>query len=466
MTHPIVNSLREIVSDRDVITDPDILNTYRRDAAALCESHLPIAAVLPTTEEQVRAIVDCARAHRVPIVPQGALTGLAGAANAIDGSIVLNTRRMNKVVEVDPRNRVAVVEPGVTNRELRLAAAEHGLTYRPDPSSWESSTIGGNIATNAGGLCCVKYGVTNRFVRGLRVVLPDGRAAALGRRTVKGVAGLNLTDLFVGSEGTLGIITQATLELDVVSSTPMTMAATFVDAAAAGRAVSDVRGAGITPSLFELIDRTVLRAINDHAHMGLDESAGALLIAQSDNGRTATADLQAIAEICERNGAFDVVVAEDSAESEQIVAARRLAYPALEKLGATLVDDVCVPISELAAMIEAVGQIAESRGLTIGVVGHAGDGNLHPTVIVDPNDDDSLAAAHAAFDEIAMAALAMGGTITGEHGVGMLKASLLEAELDPVAADLHIRIKDLLDPEHLMNPGKMFRAMQLALPTR
>lgn len=450
----LVDDLTTVLPSGAVVTDPDLLAGYRHDAASLCESHLPLAAALPADEAQVQAVVRIAAEHGVPVVPQGALTGLSGAANAVAGGIVLNTRRMNRIVAIDPTDRLAVVQPGVTNRELRLSAAEHGLAYRPDPSSWESSTIGGNIATDAGGLCCVKYGVTRRFVRALRVVLADGRATSVGRRTIKGVAGLSLTELFIGSEGTLGVITEATVALEPESAAPLTLAATFPDAAAAGRAVAAVRAEGVVPSLFELIDRTVLGAIEAHARMGLGD-AGALLIAQSDAGHEAPAELRRIAEACTSAGALDVVVADDQVESDQLVQARRLAYPALEALGPCLVDDVAVPVSALATVIDHVEKVAASHGLTIGVVGHAGDGNLHPTVVVDPNDPESLVAAHRAFDEIAEFALTLGGTVTGEHGIGLLKVGLLERELDPVAAELQRRVKELFDPTYLFNPGKV-----------
>lgn len=456
--HPILADLRRVLDAGSIITDPDILASFSRDSASLGESHLPLAAVTPATEAEVQAVVELAHTHRVPMVPQGALTGLSGGADAVPGCIAISSRRLNRIVSIDPDNRIAVVQPGVVNRELSDAVAELGLSYRPDPSSWESSTIGGNIATNAGGLCCVKYGVTSRFVRGLRVVLPDGRVARLGRRTVKGVAGLNLTELFVGSEGTLGFITEATLGLESASAPPLTLAATFTDASAAGRACARIRASGITPSLFELIDRTVLSAINAYARMGFDDNAGALLIAQSDAGAGAAAELSAMAELCSEGGATDIVVAEDSQESEMIVQSRRLAYPALEALGAVLVDDVAVPLTELGRMIEECQRIADRLGLVVGVVGHAGDGNVHPNVIADPNNPESLAAAYRAFDEIAEYALELGGTITGEHGVGLMKRALLEKELDPVAAQLQRSIKELLDPHYLMNPGKVLTA--------
>ncbi|RRQ25006.1 FAD-binding protein [Rhodococcus sp. Eu-32] len=461
--HAIIAELIRCLPAKSVVTDPDLLASYQHDSAALCESHPPMAAVLPTSESDVQTTMEIAAAFGVPLVPQGALTGLSGAANAVRDCIVLNTRKMNRVIAIDAVNRIAVVQPGVTNRELKLAAAEAGLTYKPDPSSWESSTIGGNIATNAGGLCCVKYGVTQRFVRGLRVVLPDGRAAALGRKTVKGVAGLNLTELFIGSEGTLGIITEATVSLDPTPPTPLTMAASFPDATAAGRAVASIRAAGITPSLLELMDRTVLRALEKHARMGIDDAAGALLIAQSDTGHAAAHELEDMAARCADAGGFDIVVADDEHEAEQLVAFRRLSYPALETMGSPLVDDVCVPISALAEMIDYIEESAAKLGVTIGVVGHAGDGNLHPTVIVDPTRPETLDLAHRAFDDIADKALQLGGTITGEHGVGLLKVDLLSRELDPIAAELQSNIKRLLDPHGLLNPGKVMHICNEAM---
>ncbi|MDJ0394773.1 FAD-linked oxidase C-terminal domain-containing protein [Rhodococcus sp. G-MC3] len=451
----VLDELRAAIGADAVVVDVDILESYRHDAAALCDSTTPAVAVLPRTESDVQAVMTIASRHRVPVVPQGALTGLAGAANSSPGCIVLSTRRMNVIVELDVANRVAVVQPGVTNKQLKDAAAEQSLTYLPDPSSWEASTIGGNIATNAGGLCCVKYGVTARFVRGLRVVLADGRATFVGRRTVKGVAGLALADLFVGSEGTLGIITEATVGLDFPKATPSTMAAVFPSTSSAAVAVANTRAAGITPSLFELLDRTTIRAIDDYAKMDFGPEAGAVLIAQSDSGPSAPSELEAIAAICSAAGALEVVVAENDAESDQLVQARRLAYPALERLGSPLVDDVSVPLSHLAEMIDEVSRVAERIGIVIGVVGHAGDGNIHPTVIVDRADPASLSKAQRAFDDIAEFALGLGGTITGEHGVGLLKRDLLEKELDPVAASLQRGIKELLDPDYLLNPGKV-----------
>ncbi|OZD19328.1 FAD-binding oxidoreductase [Rhodococcus sp. 06-156-3C] len=460
----VLAELRDAIGDGAVVVDPDILSSYQHDSAALCESTPPAVAVLPTTEADVQAIMAVSSRHRVPVVVQGALTGLSGAANATERCIVLSTRRMNTIIELDVENRVAVVQPGVTNKQLKDAAALQGLTYLPDPSSWESSTIGGNIATNAGGLCCVKYGVTARFVRGLRVVLADGRATFVGRRTVKGVAGLSLAELFVGSEGTLGVVTEATVGLDFPAAAPLTVAATFPSTVAAAAAVSRTRAAGITPSLFELLDRTTISAIDAYAKMDFGPSAGAVLIAQSDSGPAAVAELEAIAAICAEAGASDVVVAEDSSESDQLVQARRLAYPALEQLGSPLVDDVSVPLSQLARMIDEVATIADRVGIIIGVVGHAGDGNIHPTVIVDPHDPDSMVAAHRAFDDIAEFALSVGGTITGEHGVGLLKRDLLEKELDPVAMALQRGIKELLDPNYLLNPGKLLTAQPKCQP--
>ena len=451
----LVDALRDGMPDRAVVTDAGLLESYRNDEASFCESALPTVAVLPRSTEEVQHVVRTAAAHGVPVVPQGARTGLAGAANALPGCVVLSLTAMNRVVEVNTVDRYAVVEPGVLTADLSRAAAEHGLRYPPDPSSWETSTIGGNLATNAGGLCCVKYGVTADFVLGLEVVLASGEVMRTGSRTVKGVAGYDLTRLFVGSEGTLGVITQATLALRPVVPLPLTLAAVFPTTGAAGAAVSSIVAAGCIPSLLEVLDRLTLRALNDWKNMGIAEDAAALLLAQSDAGEQAPAELEVIAELCRAAGAEDVLVSTDAAESTMLLEARRLAYPALARLGATMVDDVAVPRSRLADFLAGVERIAAESGLVIGVVGHAGDGNMHPTVVFDRDDPAAAVRAQTAFDSIMALGLELGGTITGEHGVGLLKRDWLARELGPVSMQVHAGIKAALDPLGILNPGKV-----------
>ncbi|PWI10325.1 FAD-binding oxidoreductase [Streptomyces sp. NWU339] len=439
-----------------VLTDPDITASYANDMASFCPAGSPAVVVLPRTVEQVQHVMRTATALRVPVVPQGARTGLSGAANATDGCIVLSLTRMDAILEINPVDRIAVVEPGAVNATLSRAVGEHGLYYPPDPSSWETCTIGGNIGTASGGLCCVKYGVTAEYVLGLDVVLADGRLMSTGRRTAKGVAGYDLTRLFVGSEGSLGIVVRAILALRPKPPEQLVLAAEFASGAAACDAVCRIMAGGHVPSLLELMDRTTVKAVNDMAHMGLPESTEALLLAAFDT-TDPTADLAALGALCEAAGATQVVPAEDTAESELLLKARRLSLPALEAVkGTTMIDDVCVPRSRLGELIDGVERISEKYRLTIGVVAHAGDGNTHPTVCFDAQDPEESRRARESFDEIMALGLELGGTITGEHGVGVLKKEWLAREIGPVGLEMQRAVKRTFDPLNLLNPGKLF----------
>ncbi|WP_181765266.1 FAD-binding oxidoreductase [Streptomyces albidus (ex Kaewkla and Franco 2022)] len=452
----LIARLRDGLSADAVLTDPDVTASYARDMADFCEAGTPAAVVLPGTAEEVQHVMRTATALRVPVVPQGARTGLSGAANASDGCIVLCLARMNRILEIDPVDRVAVVEPGVVNATLSREVNEVGLHYPPDPSSWEECTIGGNIGTAAGGLCCVKYGVTAEYVLGLDVVLADGRLMSTGRRTAKGVAGYDLTRLFVGSEGTLGVVVRAVLALKPRPPRQLALAAEFSSAAAAGDAVCRIMESGHVPSLMELMDRTTLRAVNDLTSMGLPDSTEALLLVAFDTPEPGE-DLAAVGELCKAAGASEVVPAETQAESEMLLQARRSVHYAMEALaGTTLIDDVCVPRSKLAEMLEGTAAVGEKYGLTVGVCAHAGDGNTHPTVCFDPDDEDETRRAREAFDAIMALGLELGGTITGEHGVGVLKREWLARELGPVGLEMQRSIKEVFDPLGLLNPGKLF----------
>ncbi|WP_406148579.1 FAD-binding oxidoreductase [Streptomyces sp. NBC_01012] len=448
--------LREGLPAESLITDPDITASYAHDMASFCDAGTPAVVVLPRTVEEVQHVMRTATALRIPVVPQGARTGLSGAANASDGCIVLSMVRMDRILEISPVDRIAVVEPGVVNATLSRAVNEHGLYYPPDPSSWEMCTIGGNIGTASGGLCCVKYGVTAEYVLGLDVVLADGRLLSTGRRTAKGVAGYDLTRLFVGSEGSLGIVVKAVLALRPQPPRQLVLAAEFASAAAACDAVCRIMERGHTPSLLELMDRTTVRAVNAMASMGLPEATEALLLCAFDTPDP-TADLAAVGELCRAAGATEVVPADDAAESELLLQARRLSLTALEAVkSATMIDDVCVPRSRLGAMIEGTAAIAEKFGLTIGVCAHAGDGNTHPVVCFDHTDADESRRARESFDEIMALGLELGGTITGEHGVGVLKKEWLARELGEVGVELQRGIRAAFDPLGLLNPGKLF----------
>src|SRR3954447_12275982 len=463
LTTTWVRELQDALGPDSVLTDPDVTAAYARDQAMLAEAGTPAAVVLPRSTEEVSAVLRLASRHGVPVVPRGAGAGLVGAANAIDGGITLVLTRMDAVLEVSAADRLVVVQPGVVNKALRDAVAGAGLFYPPDPSSYDWCTIGGNLSTNSGGLCCVKYGVTTDYVMGLEVVLADGRVLRTGRRTVKGVAGYDLVRLFVGSEGTLGVITEATLALRPAPQRPVTLAATFATTAQTGHVVERVVTSGLVPSLLEVMDNTCICAVDNLLKADLDRGARALLVAQSDTGgAAAAAEIAALAALCEEAGADFVHSTDDPAEGDLLLAARRMALPALEQLGSTLIDDVAVPRSRIAQFLDGCDAIAADRKLTIGVVGHAGDGNMHPTICFDPTDADQRTRAFGAFDDILELGLSLGGTITGEHGVGSIKVDWLEREVGPVSLSVHRAIKDALDPQGLLNPGKVLRRVHAA----
>ncbi|WP_425833194.1 FAD-binding oxidoreductase [Streptomyces fractus] len=456
MSRTLMEELRTGLPAEAIIVDADITASYAHDMASFCDAGTPAVVVLPRTVEEVQHVMRTATALRVPVVPQGARTGLSGGANASEGCIVLSLVKMDRILEINPVDRIAVVEPGVINATLSRAVNEHGLYYPPDPSSWEMCTIGGNIGTASGGLCCVKYGVTAEYVLGLDVVLADGRLLQTGRRTAKGVAGYDLTRLFVGSEGSLGIVVKATLALKPQPPQQLVLAAEFASAEAACDAVCRIMEGGHVPSLLELMDRTTVKAVNDMANMGLPETTEALLLAAFDTLDPVT-DLAAVGALCEAAGATQVVPAEDAAESEMLLQARRLSLTALEAVkGTTMIDDVCVPRSKLGELLEGVERIAEKYDLTIGVCAHAGDGNTHPTVCFDAQDADEGRRARESFDEIMALGLELGGTITGEHGVGVLKKEWLARELGPVGVEMQQAVKAAFDPAGLLNPGKLF----------
>lgn len=438
--------------DGVVVTDPDAMEKYRFDWSKDVGAGKPVAVVRAEDAGQVQEAVRWAARHRVPVVPRGAGSGLSGGSSAVDGGLVVSLERM-RAIEIDTDCRVAVVEPGAFNAEVKAAAAEHGLWYPPDPSSYEICSIGGNVATNAGGLCCVKYGVTTDYVLGLDVVLADGTLVTLGGKRIKDVAGLSLLKLFVGSEGTLGIVTRATLRLVPAQSARSTLVATFDDVDAAARAVV-AAGRTIRPSMMELMDRASINAVEDWRPMGLDRDAGAMLVAQSDAPEAArAAEVAVMQQACTAAGAREVFVTDDPDEGEMFVEARRAAFPAIEARGALLLEDVGAPVPLLPDLLAAVAAIAERHDVEIPVVAHAGDGNTHPIIVYDPADPAGAERARAAFDEVMHAAIALGGTITGEHGVGRTKKGALPDQLGPDVMALTRRIKDALDPDGILNPG-------------
>ena len=435
-----------------VATDPDILASYRQDWAKDPAAGTPIAVVRPTSTDEVQTVLRWATAHRIAVVPRGAGTGLSGGATAVDGGIVLSTEKM-RMITVDPVTRTAVVQPGLLNAEVKKAVGEYGLWYPPDPSSYEICSIGGNIATNAGGLCCVKYGVTTDYVLGMQVVLADGTAVRLGGPRLKDAAGLSLTKLFVGSEGTLGVITEVTLRLLPQQHTAATVVATFDSVEAAAGSVVAITGK-IRPSMLEFMDAVAINAVEDKLKMGLDRGAAAMMVAASDDrGAAGMQDAEFMAQVFTEAGATECFSTDDPVEGEAFVAARRFAIPAVEAKGSLLLEDVGVPLPALADLVGGVAKIAADAGLTISVIAHAGDGNTHPLIVYDATDAAMTARAHKAFGDIMDLAVRLGGTITGEHGVGRLKKPWLAGQLGPEAMELNRRIKAALDPDGILNPG-------------
>ncbi|MFW0874069.1 FAD-binding oxidoreductase [Rhodococcoides corynebacterioides] len=452
MTDTRVQELIGLLDEKVVVTDPDILVSYRQDWARDPDAGTPLAVVRARSTDDVAAVMRWATAHSVPVVPRGAGSGLSGGATAVDGGIVLSTENM-RAITVDPVTRTAVVQPGLLNAEVKKAAAEHGLWYPPDPSSFEMCSIGGNAATNAGGLCCVKYGVTTDYVLGLEVVLADGIVVRLGGARLKDSAGLSLTKLFVGSEGVLGVITEVTLRLIPAQPPASTVVATFADLSDATDAILAITRS-LRPAMLEFMDRTSVNAVEDAMNMGLDRDAAAMLVARSDSpGAHRTEETEIMAAACTEAGAAEVFVTDDPDEGEAFAAARRFAIPAVERTGSLLLEDVGVPLPALADLVQGIEKIADARQVTVAVIAHAGDGNTHPLIVFDPDDKEMEDRAHQAFGEIMTLAISLGGTITGEHGVGRLKKAWLPDQVGDDVMELTRRIKNALDPAGILNPG-------------
>jgi glycolate oxidase len=449
-------ALAAVLPEGALLTAPASVERYSHDEAEWAPYVTALAVARPRTAEQVQAVVRVCLQYRVPVVPRGAGTGLSGGANAMPGAVVVSFEAMDAILVVDDVERYAVVQPGVINDHLRTAVAEHGLWYPPDPASSPWSTIGGNVATNAGGLCCVKYGVTGDYVLALQVVTGTGELVRVGRRTAKGVAGYDLAALLVGSEGTLGLVTEITVRLRPARPPEHTVVGFFSSLVSAGEAVAAVTRSGVTPSALELLDRHCLRAVNDWKNLGLESDAAAILLARVDApGAAGDAEAEAVRGCFEAAGATWSARSEDAAEADALFAARRLAYPALERLGPVLTEDVCVPLRAVPTMLARIEDVAARYDVQIANIAHAGDGNLHPLLITPPGDDAARARAQAAFEEIIAAALALGGTVTGEHGVGLLKRAGLAAEVEPAVIALHHAIRRALDPAGILNPGKV-----------
>ena len=450
-------SLRALLGADQVLTAKEDLIPYAFDGTAAM-NQMPGCVVFVTTTEQIAGVLKLATTTRTPVVTRGSGTGLSGGSLPSPDCIVLCTARMNRILEVDRANLTMLVEPGVTTLAIADAAAAVGLFYPPDPGSMKISTIGGNVAENSGGLRGLKYGITRNYVMGLEVVLPDGEVLFTGNKCVKDVAGYSLKDIFVGSEGTLGVMTKVLLKLIPKPAAKKTMVATFSAMDAAAQTVSDIIAAQIIPCTLEFLDRTTIHCVEDFAKVGLPLDCEALLLMETDGHPAAVEDEAAkMVELAKKNGAMEVRIAKDEAEANKLAAARRSAFSALARLApTTILEDATVPRSELAKMVRFVAVIAKKYNLRVGTFGHMGDGNLHPTFLTDERNHAEMHRVHEAFKEIFDEAIRLGGTITGEHGVGLAKKDFLPKFIGPASMRVHRELRKALDPHGILNPGKMF----------
>jgi glycolate oxidase len=448
--------LRAVLPDLRLLTDEADVEAYRWDETEYMHPGHPLGVALPRHTADVSTIVTLAARHGVPLVPRGAGTGLSGGAIAVEGALTVALTHMDAILEIDPANLTATVQPGVINAVLGRAVAEQGLFYPPDPASFETCSIGGNVAENSGGLRCVKYGVTRDYVLGLEVVLADGHVIRTGGKTVKDVMGYDLTHLFIGSEGTLGIVTEVTLRLLPAPAPKLTLLAFFGSVGEAGDAVARMTRDGLVPVTLELMDRATIRAVDAALRVGLDADAGAMLMVESDaGGAAAEAELDLAARACQAAGSTSVVRAADPTEADWLREARRKAHWSLEQAGVARMEDVGVERSKTPELLEAIERISAMHQLPVGVFGHAGDGNFHPTFVMERDDPDAERRINAVRSDIFAAVLGMGGTISGEHGTGVAKRGYLEAQRGSRYVAAMRSVKQALDPLGILNPGKV-----------
>jgi glycolate oxidase len=452
-----LDRLRCIVGAPNVLTDLEDRLSYSYDGTAMMKA-TPGAVVIPTSGEQIAQVIALANEAGLPIITRGSGTGLSGGSVPLDNGIVLSTLRLNRILEIDEENLTATVEPGVITADLHQAVESIGLFYPPDPGSMKVCTLGGNVAENAGGLRGLKYGVTRDYVMGLEVVLPNGQTMWTGGKCPKDVAGYDLRQILVGSEGTLGVFTKILVKLVPKPAAKRTLLAVFPTMEAAAATVAAVIAAKIIPATMEFLDQTTIACVESYVKIGLPTDAGAILLMESDGHQVvATEQSEIMHQLALANGASSVQLAKDDVEAARLSSARRMAFPALARMRPTTVlEDVSVPRSRLVEMVTRVREIAKRENLMIGTFGHAGDGNLHPTILLDERDADEVARMHRGFDAIVQAALELGGTLTGEHGVGLLKRDFLERYFPKAAVDMMKNFRRSMDPNGILNPGKMF----------
>jgi glycolate oxidase len=453
----VLTELREIVGPDHLLTAPEDLIPYSFDGTAALQQ-CPGCVVFPRQTEQVAAILKLANRTRTPVVTRGSGTGLSGGSVPVPNCIVLCLVKMDRILELDRANLTLLAEAGATTQAIAEAAAAAGLFYPPDPGSMKISTIGGNVAENSGGLRGLKYGITRNYVMGLEIVLPDGEVFFTGNKCVKDVAGYSLKDLFIGSEGTLGVITKVLLRLIPQPPAKRTLLAIYDQMEAAAQTVSDIIAAQIIPCTLEFLDRTTLHCVEAHAQVGLPLDCEALLLMETDGHPAAVEEEAArMADIARQNGAREVRMARDNAEAIRLAAARRNAFSALARVSpTTILEDATVPRSELARMVRFIQSVAQKYQLRIGTFGHMGDGNLHPTFLTDERNTEEMHRVEAAAREIFEEAIRLGGTITGEHGVGLAKKPFLPLQAGSVQMRVLKQIRQVLDPQGILNPGKIF----------
>lgn len=420
--------------------------------------HSPDVVVYPTNTEQVVEAMQIAREAKLPITPRGSGSGLSGGSIPVKGGMVLCLNRMNKIIEIDEENLTATAQAGVITLDLANAVLEKGLFYPPDPASQKISTIGGNVMEDAGGLRCLKYGVTGDYVMALKCVLPDGSVITTGGKSVKDVAGYSFKDLLISSEGTLAVITEVTVRLIPPPQDKRTMLAYFDDIKTAGKAVSSIIAAKIIPSTMEIMDKTTINCVEDYVSIGLPRNIAALLLIEVD-GHPAVVeeDSAKVVDVLKKVGAIEVSMAKSAEEAFELATARRFALSAMARVSpSTLMEDATVPRSYMPETFAEIERLAKKYDLTVGTFGHAGDGNLHPTVLCDERDADQMKRAHAFFDDLYAKVLSWGGTVSGEHGIGIAKRDYLARQVGPGGVAVMKRIKQAFDPDGILNPGKIF----------
>ena len=458
MKQSIIEQLIGVLGAENILTEEDDVYCYSYDGTPALDPVLPDVVVLPQNTGHVAGVLKIAAEHKIPVYTRGSGTNLSGGVVPLQKGIILSTQEMNRIIEVDAENLTATVEAGVVIQTLVDEAAKYGLLYPPDPGTVKTATMGGSVAECAGGLRGLKYGITKDYVMGVKVVLADGSIVNFGNKTVKNVAGFDMKSIFVGSEGLLGVVTEILVKLIPAPAARKSMMVIFKDLNKAANVIREVIAAKIIPSTMEIIDNTTIRAIEDHVKAGLPIDAEAIILLEVDGAKEAVGpEAKLVEDICVKNGADKIIVAETDAEREKLWDARRAALPSLVRVKpTTILEDATVPRSKIPDMIRGVNEIAKKYNLTIGTFGHAGDGNMHPTILTDEDDPEEMERVHHAVSEIFDLALSLDGNLSGEHGIGLSKAPFMPRMFSPREMELMKSLKLTFDPDNILNPGKVF----------